>query len=100
MVKRDIRNEPTFERARRFFELLYAPGEDRVVNAADAAPRPGAREIAFTGFIYDTLDGPPRSVICLADMDDGTMRRLTPAGCSDRLPVWSPDGAHLARLSD
>ena len=99
-MKRDIRSEPAFARAREFFELLYAPGQGRFVNALHAAPRPDGREVGFTGYRYDTLEAEPWSAVCLADTVSGRVRCLTRAGVNERMPAWSPDGTYLALLSD
>lgn len=99
-MDQDIRTTKAFKSAAAFFESLYAPGQDRIVSAADVAPRRPGREIAFTGYVYDSLERPPRSLVCVVRTDSGVLRRLTPRGTSERLPAWSPDGTCLALVSD
>src|SRR5262245_10135407 len=99
-MDQDIRSATAFEDAARFFESLYAPGQDRIVSATDVAPRPRSHEIAFTGSVYESLERPPRSLVYVVGTDTGALREVTPRGASERLPAWSPDGSHLALLSD
>jgi dipeptidyl aminopeptidase/acylaminoacyl peptidase len=99
-MDQDIRSTTAFRNATAFFEALYAPGQDRIVSAFDAAPRPNSRDIAFTGSVYESLVRPPQSLVCVVNADSGALRRRTPPGTNERLPAWSPDGSRLALLSD
>jgi Tol biopolymer transport system component len=86
-------------------------GERRLTNAGtqdlEPAWSPDGREIVFTrGFLrFDRSDQRyelTRSEIWRVNADGRNARRLTRArkGIADSFPAWSPDGRHIAFISD
>ena len=61
---------------------------------------PSGDQIAFTGTIFADLASAPFTRLCIVDIGSGNLRQLPCPANSDRLPRWSPDGQHLAFLSD
>ena len=99
-MEKDIRQSSLYKEVEGYFEAIHAPGENTVTDAADACMDPSGDRIAFTGTIFADLASAPFTRLCIVDIGSGNLRQLPrPANC-DRLPRWSPDGQHLAFLSD
>jgi dipeptidyl aminopeptidase/acylaminoacyl peptidase len=56
--------------------------------------------VAFTGSMWEKLEGTPKTRICLAPTDGGEHRTITAGPEHDAGPRWSPDGRRLSFLSD
>ncbi len=89
--------QQAYATVRRLHELTLTPGTGRVAAGTDPAIHPDGQTIAFTGMIADTL-ADTRTRICLVD-NEGCLRVISDEPGSQRLPVWSPDGAMLAFLT-
>lgn len=73
----------------------------RLVFLGGIAMRPDGRQAAFVRTTIDAQENKYRSQIWVVDLPDGEPRPFTAAGAHrDTHPCFSPDGAHLAFLSD
>ena len=99
-MNRDLRDTPLYRQVEEHFRSALEPAFGRISDAADPAPSPDGRRIAFTGSKLEKLEGTPSTRICLADVAEGTFEEVTAGPNDDRLPRWSPDGTVLAFLSD
>lgn len=99
-VARDIRESAIYRQVAAFYEQIHAPGTERVTDATDITVNADGSVAAFTGSIYQTLQSPPVTRICMVELHSGRLRVLEAASGNDRMPRWSPDGARLAFLSD
>jgi len=99
-MDRDLRPTPLYREIEEHFRRVLAPAFGRISDAADPAPSPDGRYVAFTGSRLERLEGMPTTRICLADVDTGTFDEITAGPNDDRFARWSPDGARLAFLSD
>ena len=100
MTNRDIRETPLYRDVEAHFRNALEPGFGKITDAADPAPSPDGRFIAFTGSMLEKLEGVPATRVCIADVEAGTMDVVTAGPNGDRFPRWSPDGSRLAFLSD
>ena len=99
-MERDLRQTPLYREIEEHFQRAYGPAFGRISGAADPAPAPDGRRIAFTGSRLERLEGTPNTRVVVADVASGTFEEVTSGPNDDRLPQWSPDGAWLAFLSD
>jgi len=99
-VDRDLRQTPLYREIEDHFRRVFAPAFGRISDAADPAPSPDGRYVAFTGSRLERLEGLPTTRICRADVGAGTFDEITAGPNDDRFARWSPDGARLAFLSD
>ena len=70
-------------------------------KVSDAQISPDGSRVAFVlsnNHVTDTVN--PKSNIWIVDTEGGATRRLTAGTRTDLKPRWSPDGRHLAFLSD
>ncbi len=68
---------------------------------SEPALSPDGRRVAFTVQAGDPEKDESRSAIWLAEVGTADGARQVTAGTSrDRSPVWSPDGSHIAFISD
>lgn len=99
-MQRDLRQTPRFEDiSSRFHEWLQV-GSGEPAGFADVALSPDGRRIAGVSVLADRLEGIPPTRICIADVETGRIEVVSSGPNSERAPVWSPDGATLAYVSD
>jgi dipeptidyl aminopeptidase/acylaminoacyl peptidase len=99
-MDRDLRETPLYREVEEHFRKVFEPGFGKVTEPSDPRPSPDGRRIAFTGSIWEKLEGTPKTRICLADADGGEHRTITAGPEHDVGPRWSPDGRRLSFLSD
>ena len=99
-MERDLRSSPLYQEVEEHFRKVYEPGFGKVTEAADPRPSPDGRWVAFTGSIWEKLEGTPKSRICVASAEGGAHRTITAGPEHDSGARWSPDGRRLSFLSD
>ncbi|KAH8812139.1 acylaminoacyl-peptidase [Xylogone sp. PMI_703] len=98
--QRDLRNTSIWRDVENHFQQLHGGAFGKVSGAIDPSASPDGRKIAFTGSIWDKLEGVPSTRICVADVERGTIETITYGPNSDCQARFSPDGRSLAFLSD
>jgi dipeptidyl aminopeptidase/acylaminoacyl peptidase len=103
-MDRDLRSSPLYQEVEEHFRKVYEPGFGKVTEASDPRPSPDGRWVAFTGSMWEKLEGTPKSRICLAPADgeepEGGTRQVSAGPDHDAGPRWSPDGRRLTFVSD
>jgi dipeptidyl aminopeptidase/acylaminoacyl peptidase len=99
-MERDLRETPLYREVEEHFRKIHEPGFGRVTEPSDPRPSPDGRWVAFTGSMWEKLEGTPKTRICLAPTDGSGHRTITAGPEHDSGPRWSPDGRRLSFLSD
>ncbi len=99
-MERDLRSTPLYRKIEEHFQNALAPAFGRISSAADLAPSPDGHTVAFTGSRMERLEGLPSTRVCLATLSTGAWEEITSGPHDDLMPRWSPDGLHLAFVSD
>jgi dipeptidyl aminopeptidase/acylaminoacyl peptidase len=105
-MERDLRTSPLYQEVEEHFRKIYEPGFGRVTEPSDPRPSPDGRWVAFTGSIWEKLEGTAKTRICLAAAPDGAeggvggTREVSSGPEHDAGPRWSPEGNTLTFLSD
>jgi dipeptidyl aminopeptidase/acylaminoacyl peptidase len=99
-MEKDIRNAPLFREIETLVATLRRPGTGQISDAAEVHCSPDGKFAVFAGTLMDTLEGLPETRICTTDIATGDTRVLTFGPHTDRSPKFSPDGLHIAFLSD
>ncbi|HWL90963.1 MAG TPA: S9 family peptidase, partial [Actinomycetota bacterium] len=103
-MERDLRTSPLYREVEEHFRALYEPGFGKVTEPSDPRPSPDGRWAAFTGSIWEKLEGTPKTRICLAPIDADTglsgTREISSGPEHDAGPRWAPDGRRLSFVSD
>jgi WD40-like Beta Propeller Repeat len=98
--RKDLRNTASYKEAHDFYTAIRQPGTGQISDLAEVHASADGKEAVFAGFIVDELDGSVPTRICHIDLVSGQTRVLTFGPHTDRLPKFSPDGQHVAFLSD
>ena len=103
-MDRDLRESPLYGEVEEHFRKIYEPGFGRVTEPSDPRPSPDGRWVAFTGSLWEKLEGTPKTRICLAPADaeaaDTGVRQISSGPEHDAAARWSPDAGRLSFLSD
>jgi dipeptidyl aminopeptidase/acylaminoacyl peptidase len=99
-MERDLRETPLYREVEEHFRKIHEPGFGTVTEPADPQPSPDGRWIAFTGSMWEKLEGTPKTRICLAPADGSAHRTITSGPEHDAGPRWSPNGRRLSFHSD
>jgi dipeptidyl aminopeptidase/acylaminoacyl peptidase len=103
-MERDLRDSPLYQEVEEHFRKIHEPGFGTVTEPADPRPSPDGRWVAFTGSIWEKLEGTPKTRICLAPAGAEAAvrapRQISSGPEHDAGPRWSPDGRRLSFLSD
>ena len=97
-MDRDLRESPLYREVEEHFRKVYEPGFGKVTEPSDPRPSPDGRWVAFTGSLWEKLEGTPKTRICLAPLGrEGSAEGAEPAapGRSHRAPSTMPGpGGH------
>ena len=96
-MERDIRETPLYREAEVLYGSFRRSGSGLVADATEISAH--GRRAVFTGTLVDAANESV-SRVCLTDLDRGDTRVLTFGPNTDRQPKLSPDGQHIAFLSD
>jgi dipeptidyl aminopeptidase/acylaminoacyl peptidase len=113
-MERDLRESPLYKEVEEHFRKTYEPGFGRVTEPSDPRPSPDGRWVAFTGSLWERLEGTPKTRICLAPLDPegsaggaksggaeaGAFRQISSGPEHDAGARWSPDARRLSFVSD
>ena len=101
-MERDLRESPLYGEVAEHFRKIYEPGFGRVTEPSDPRPSPDGRWVAFTGSLWEKLEGGPKTRICLAPKGGTSTgaKEVTSGPEHDAGPRWSPDGRRLSFVSD
>lgn len=100
MSSRELKGSNLWNKTEDYFLKLLEPGFGKVTRAADLVASPDGKYLAFTGSIWEKLEGLPDTRICIVDAEAKAMRVVTDGPHHDRLPQFSPDGRYISFLSD
>ncbi len=96
----DLRDTATFKAIERTTTEWFQVGSGKAAEIVDIALSPDGATVAASGVVVDKLAGSPGQRICLVDVATGELAFISQGPRVDRRPVWSPDGAWIAFLSD
>jgi dipeptidyl aminopeptidase/acylaminoacyl peptidase len=101
-MERDLRQSPLYGEVEEHFRKIYEPGFGRVTEPSDPRPSPDGRSVAFTGSLWEKLEGGPKTRICLAPAEgpDTGAKQVSSGPEHDAGPRWSPDSKKLSFVSD
>jgi dipeptidyl aminopeptidase/acylaminoacyl peptidase len=98
--RQDLRNTASYQEALEFYTAIRQPGTGQISDLAEVHASADGKVAVFAGYIVDELNGSAPTRICHIDLVSGQTRVLTSGPHTDRLPKLSPDGQHVAFLSD
>ena len=96
----DIRDGELYREAEAFYTAVRGPQTGQISDATEVHASPDGRYAVFSGVLTDKLEGVPPTRICRTELASGHTQILTFGPNADRFPRWSPDGQHIAFLSD
>ncbi len=100
-MERDLRESTLYGEVEEHFQKIYGPGFGRVTEPSDPRPSPDGRWVAFTGSLWEKLEGGPKTRICLVPLgQEGRAREVSSGPEHDAAPRWSPDAGRLSFVSD
>jgi dipeptidyl aminopeptidase/acylaminoacyl peptidase len=99
-MQKDIRATEVYREVEALYRRLRQPGSGLISDAVDLAVAPDGRHAVFAGTLIDKLEGAASTRLCRIDLVSGEMSVMSFGPNTDRLPGYSPDGRHIAFLSD
>jgi dipeptidyl aminopeptidase/acylaminoacyl peptidase len=100
-MERDLRESTLYGEVEEHFRKIYGPGFGEVTEPSDPRPSPDGRWVAFTGSLWEKLEGGPKARICLVPLgQEGGARAVSSGPEHDAGPRWSPDARRLSFVSD
>ncbi|MBA3736955.1 MAG: hypothetical protein H0W97_00110 [Actinobacteria bacterium] len=81
-MERDLRESPLYREVEDHFRRVYEPGFGKVTEPSDPRPSPDGRWVAFTGSLWEKLEGTPKTRICLAPLGRAYLDLVT------RMTAW------------
>ena len=60
-MERDLRESPLYREVEEHFRKVYEPGFGKVTEPSDPRPSPDGRWVAFTGSLWEKLEGTPKT---------------------------------------
>lgn len=98
---RDVRQTKRFKEVEEYFRAAIAPAFGKPSQASQPSASPIEPLVAVKVSIRDSLETNPVSRISIINTDTGQQKAVQANGQSqDTSPQWSPNGQHLAFLSD
>jgi len=98
--QKDIRETELYREAAALYTGVRQPGTGQISDIAAVHASPDGNRAVFAGTMVDKFENAPLSRICEVELATGNMRVLTFGPTTDRSPQYSPDGRHIAFLSD
>jgi dipeptidyl aminopeptidase/acylaminoacyl peptidase len=99
-MKRDIRQTALYKEAEHLYSSFRKPGTGQISDATEVQSSSDGARVVYAGTIIDKLEGSYSTRLCLTNLGTGDTRVMTFGPNVDRLPKFSPDGRHVAFLSD
>jgi len=100
MMQGDPDGELLSDKAEALMRAWLRPGTGQASTVSQVMASPDGRRAIAAASICDELVGLPSTRIALIDLESGDLEILTHGPGSDSAPRWSPDGRHIAFLSD
>jgi dipeptidyl aminopeptidase/acylaminoacyl peptidase len=99
-MRKDNRAAALYQEAEALYKALRQPGTGQISDATEVHVSPNGEHAVFAGTLVDKLEGLPPTRVCQIELASADTRVLTFGPNTDRLAKYSPDGRHIAFLSD
>ena len=96
----NLRETSLYREAEALHRALRRPGAGQISDASELSVSPDGKHVVYAGAVVEALQGAAPTRICLTELSDGDTRIVTGGPNCDRMPKFSPDGRHIAFLSD
>ena len=83
-MERDLRESTLYGEVEEHFRKIYGPGFGRVTEPSDPRPSPDGRWVAFTGSLWEKLEGGPKTRVLPGAFGSRGFRRGRPGGGCQR----------------